>query len=58
MALAERVHKEKLDKEWVELIMAARALGLERDVIRDVLGTLPKWDNGARRLQQEPSISD
>jgi len=58
MALAERIYKEKLDKEWVDLIMAARAMGLERDVIRDVLGSLPKSDNGSLHLDEKTFIPD
>lgn len=55
MALAERIRKENLDKEWVELIMIARAMGLDREVIRGVLSALPKLENGTLPMEENTS---
>jgi hypothetical protein len=55
MALAERIRKDNLDKEWVELIMIARAMGLDREVIRGVLSALPKLENGTLPMEENTS---
>ncbi|MBW7457994.1 hypothetical protein ACFOLF_08420 [Paenibacillus sepulcri] len=55
MALAERIRKDNLDKEWVELIMIARAMGLDREVIRGVLSALPKLENGTFPKEENTS---